>query len=67
MLLHRSFPSKTRVADLSYVSGVLRVRTLHRPDREKQNKLGIDQNRTVWQSPERRHGGLSYAIAAVER
>jgi hypothetical protein len=62
MLLHRPMPIKPPVADLKYVFGLLRLRTLRRPDREKQNKLGIDQNRTVWQSPERRHGGLSYAI-----
>ena len=40
---------------------------LCRPHRPKPGELGIDRNRTVWQSPDRRHGGLLYVTVAVER
>jgi hypothetical protein len=62
MVLHRPLRIKTRPADLSYVSGVPQMRFHAGQGREKQNKLGIDRNRTVWQSPERRHGGPSWVI-----
>src|SRR5918992_3533126 len=38
---------------------------LRRAHRRKPGELGIDRNRTVWQSPERRHGGLSYVTVLL--